>query len=349
TDAAGHYSIQLPTGFYTLTASAYGYADGSESGVSIADGAAITRNVTLTALPLRTISGRVTDAGHGYPLYASLEFTKALAPVWADPLTGHYTVTLIDGYTYTVSANAWTLGFVPYAQAFDPLAGAAELNIALTADPGACQAPGYSAGTGQCLPLSGGLLVGSTYGPDGVPLVGVGVGSGSFATSSAGTIDPAVPDAFYNLFLPPGTQVVTATSTGLPAIAAAVVMTDKSVLQHDFDWHAVYTDASLKQLSIGSGTLTPQFSSAVLSYDTEVAADVSSVDLLFAPGQPGAAVSVNGIPQDLDAAATVELRTGTNVVTIVVVALDGVTTQMYTIRIVRMPWPNYLYLPNVSR
>ena len=350
TDAAGHYSIQLPTGSYTLTVSAYGYADSSESGVSIADGAAITRNVTLAALPLRTISGRVTDAGHGYPLYASLEFTKALAPVWTNPLTGYYTVTLIEGYTYTVSASAWTPGFVPYVQAFDPLAGAAELNIALAADPGTCQAPGYSAGTGQCLPLSGGLLVGSTYGPDGVPLVGVSVGSGSLATSSAGTADPAVPDAFYNLFLPPGTQVVTATSTGLPAITAAVAMTDKSVLQQDFDWHAVYTDASLKQLSTSSGTLSPQFSSAVLGYDTEVAADVSSLDLLFAPGQPGAAVSVNGIPQDLDAAAaTVELRTGTNVVTIVVVALDGVTTQMYTIRIVRVPWPNYLYLPNVSR
>ena len=350
TDAAGHYSIQLPTGSYTLTVSAYGYASSNESGVSIANGAVITRNVTLTALPLRTISGRVTDGGHGYPLYASIEFTKALAPVWTNPLTGHYTVTLIEGYTYMVSANAWTPGFVPYVQALDPLAGPAELNIALAAEPGTCRAPGYSATTGPCLPLSGGLLVGSTYGPDGVPLVGVGVGSGSFATSSAGTTDPAVPDAFYTLFLPQGTQVVTATSTGLPAIAAAVAITDKSVLQQDFDWHGVYTDASLKQLSTSSGTLTPQFSSALLGYDTEVAADVSSLDLLFAPSQPGAAVSINGIPQELDAAAaTVELRTGTNIVTIVVVALDGVTPQMYTIRIVRVPWPNYLYLPHVSR
>ena len=350
TDAAGHYSMQLPTDSYTLTVSAYGYADSSESGVAIAEGAAITRNVTLVALPLRTISGRVTDAGHGYPLYASLEFTKALAPVWTDPLTGYYTVTLIDGYTYTVSAKAWTPGFVPYVQAFDPLVGAAELNIALAADPAVCQAPGYSAGTGQCLPLSGGLLVGSTYGPDGIPLVGVNVGSGSFATSSAVTPDPAVPDAFYTLFLPPGTEVVTATSTGLPAITAAVGMADKSVVQKDFDWHAVYTDASLKQLSASRGTLMPQFSAAVLHYDIDVTADVSSLDLLFASSQPGAAVSVNGIPQDVDAAAaTVELRTGTNVVTIVVVALDGVTTQMYTIRIVRAPWPNYLYLPRVSR
>ena len=112
----------------------------------------------------------------------------------------------------------------------------------------------------------------------------------------------------------------------------------------------VYTDASLKQLAASSGTLTPEFSSAVLGYDIAVAADVSSIDLLFAPGQPGAAVSVNGIPQESDATtATVELRTGTNVVTMVVVALDGVTTRMYTIQIARAPWPHYLYLPGVSR
>ena len=327
TDAAGHYSIQLPTGSYSLVVSAYGYADSSESGVLIDDSATITRDVTLTALPLRTISGRVTDGGHGYPLYASLEFTKALAPVWTDPLTGYYTVTLVEGYVYTVSAGAWTHGFVPYVQAFTPLAGTTELNIALDADPAACQAPGYSAATGQCLPLSGGLLVGSTYGPDGAPLAGVSIGSGSFATYSAVTADPAVPNALYNLFLPPGTQVVTATSAGLPAITAAVAMTDKSVLPQDFDWHTVYTDASLKQLAASSGTLTPQFSSAVSDYDIAVAANVSSIDLLFAPGQPGAVVSVNGIPQDSDAtAATVELRTGANVVTVVVVALDGVTT-----------------------
>jgi len=350
TDAAGQYSMQLPTGSYTLSVSAYGYADSSESGILIGDGAAITRNVTLTALPLRTIAGRVTDAGHGYPLFASLEFTKALAPVWTNPLTGYYTVTLIEGYTYTVSANAWVQGFMPYVEDLAPLAGTRELNIALAADSAACRAPGYSAVTGQCLPLSGGLLVGSTYGPDNAPLAGVSVGNGSFATYSAVTADPAVPNAFYSLFLPPGTQVVTATSAGLPALTATVAMTDKSVLSQDFDWHAVYTDASLKQLAASSGTLTPQFSSAVLGYDIAVAADVGSIDLLLVPGQPGAAVSVNGIPQESDATAVrVELRTGINVVTIVVVALDGVTTAMYTIRIERAPWPNYLYLPGVSR
>jgi hypothetical protein len=350
TDAAGHYSIQLPIGSYSLVVSAYGYADSSESGVLIDDNAAITRDATLTALPLRTISGRVTDGGHGYPLYASLEFTKALAPVWTDPLTGYYTVTLVEGYVYTVSADAWTPGFVSYTQTFTPPAGMAELNIALDADPATCQAPGYSAGTGQCLPLNGGLLVGSTYGPDGAPRAGVSVGSGSFVANSAATADPAVPNAFYSLFLPSGTQVVTATSTGLPAITVAVAMTDNSVLPQDFDWQVVYTDASLKQLAVSSGTLTPEFNSAVLGYDIAVAADVGSVDLLFVPGQPGVAVNVNGIPQDSDAtAAAIELRTGTNVVTVVVIALDGVTTRMYTIRIERASWPNYLYLPGVSR
>ena len=109
----------------------------------------------------------MTDAGHGYPLYATLEFTEALGPVWTDPLTGSYTVTLVEGYVYTVRAGAWTPGFVPYVGVFDPAASAPELNIALEADPTLCQAPGYSASTGRCAPFSGGLLVGRTLGADG--------------------------------------------------------------------------------------------------------------------------------------------------------------------------------------
>ena len=91
---------------------------------------------------------------------------------------------------------------------------------------------------------------------------------------------------------------------------------------------------SLKQLAASRGTLSPQFSAAVLELRHCRDPEVSSLDLLFAPSQAGAAVSVNGIPQDAEAAAAaVELRAGINVVTIAVVALDDVTTQMYTIRI----------------
>ncbi len=247
-------------------------------------------------------------------------------------------------------AGAWTPGFVPYVGVFDPAASAPELNIALEADPTLCQAPGYSASTGRCAPLSGGLLVGRTLGADGAPLAGVSLSSASHTTVSAPTAAPGAPSVFYNLFVPPGTQVVTATSAGLPPIAAAVAMTASSVVQQDFDWHAVYTDASLKQLAASRGTLTPEFSAAVLGYDIAVAAEVSSLDLLFAPGQAGASVSVNGIPQDADAAAAaVELRPGVNVATIAVVALDGVTSRSYTIRILRASWPHALYLPQMSR
>ena len=200
------------------------------------------------------------------------------------------------------------------------------------------------------MPVAGGLLVGNTYGTDGTPQAGVSVSSASQTTYSSVTADPLAPDSFYNLFLPVGTQVVTATAAGLPAINATSVMSDRLVLQQDFNWQVAFTDASLKTLAVSNGQLSPGFSPDVLDYSSAVGYDVNSLGLSFSANQPGATISFNDSdPQSGVTTGTVALQTGVNLVTIEVTALDGKTIQTYTITVTRAAWPTSLYLPYVKR
>jgi hypothetical protein len=193
-------------------------------------------------------------------------------------------------------------------------------------------------------------LVGNTYGTNGAPLAGVTIRSASQAVSSTVTADPVTPDSFYNLFLPVGTHGVTATAPGLPASTATITMSDKVVLRQDFNWKVVFTDASLRALATMIGQLVPLFSPGVLDYSLAVGHDVSSLGVSFAANQPGAAIRFNGIalPSGVTMASA-ELQPGVNVVTIEVTALDGKSTQTYTITVTRAMASDTLYLPDVRK
>ena len=65
--------LALPAGTHDVTATAFGYATRTLKDVPIADGASVTRNITVTRVPSETVSGKVTDgSGHGWPLYARI-------------------------------------------------------------------------------------------------------------------------------------------------------------------------------------------------------------------------------------------------------------------------------------
>ena len=69
TSTDGTYTLSVPAGTYTVSASDYGYASSSVTGVAVADGATVTENFTLAAVARATITGTVTDgSGHGWPL-----------------------------------------------------------------------------------------------------------------------------------------------------------------------------------------------------------------------------------------------------------------------------------------
>ena len=359
----GAYSLQLLAGDYTVTARAYGYT-AAAAAVTVSNSVTTTLDLTLAPLAQQVISGTVRDAGHGYGLYATLIFTDAATGaqvdrVWSDPVTGAYSATLYAGIAYRVGVSAWLPGYTALDTTLNAGTGPADFVLAPA---GNCAAPGYSRAGSQCTPDAGGLLVGVTYGPDAAgraPLAEVRVTGGSSTVTSTVTStftpDPAVPDAFYSLFLPPGSQPITATGvysgSALPPLGGTVLITDGAVTQHDFDWQPIFVDARLDDLSLSRGQLTPPFTGEVLTYTAAVEGSVSAITVLPMTLIPGARVTVNGmsvvsgIPSP-----SIPLAVGENTITVVVTALDGTTRRTYTIMVTRAePTEAPLYLPYVSR
>jgi hypothetical protein len=142
TDVAGQYAFNLVDGTYSVTASKYGYVSSSVPAVVVAAPGPTTQDFTLVAAATSTISGVVTDDTTGWPLYARLDISGFPgSPVFTDPVTGAYTVDLIDGsYTFTVSAlsGGYTPAVLPLV-----VAGNATQDFALAVDAVACNALGY--------------------------------------------------------------------------------------------------------------------------------------------------------------------------------------------------------------
>jgi hypothetical protein len=154
TDAAGHYSFLLPVGTYDMTASKYGFVPGSVMGVEVMDGGDTVQDFELAAAPSTVVNGTVKDgSGGGWPLYAHIHITGPGAPtfdLYTDPVTGYYSLTLVQGINYNFLITAVSPGYVP---------GGGPLNLAvvtpqaptgvvanwlLEVEPVACNAPGYS-------------------------------------------------------------------------------------------------------------------------------------------------------------------------------------------------------------
>jgi len=147
----GSYVLLLEPETYTVTASAYGYFPRTQTGVEVTSNATTTLNLSLTPAPTYVVSGTVTDALTGWPLYARIRVQgvpyNPPAPndvVWTDPLSGAYTLTLAAGVTYTLEVEAWVSGYLPASFSLGPLMGNVTRNVALHADTVTCRAPGYS-------------------------------------------------------------------------------------------------------------------------------------------------------------------------------------------------------------
>jgi alpha-tubulin suppressor-like RCC1 family protein/uncharacterized protein YjdB len=91
-------------------------------------------------------------------------------------------------------------------------------------------------------------------------------------------------------------------------------------------------NALLSQLTAGGISLTPAFSSQAVDYSANVGYAASFVNIGTVPADSNARVVINGIP---GADRRVELAVGENRIAVVVTAQDGVTKQVYTLRIIR--------------
>lgn len=150
TDASGAYRLRVPVGTYTVTAATYGYPSVTATGLSVSSGATITQDFTLTAYTsYYTVSGAISDANTGWPLYASIAVAGApFGPpertFWNDPVTGQYSLTLAEATTYTFDVSGWADGYSPVTRTVGPLTMDTAQDFALEADLSSCTAPGYT-------------------------------------------------------------------------------------------------------------------------------------------------------------------------------------------------------------
>lgn len=143
TELSGEYSLNVIAGSYTVDAAAFGYQSEQVTGVEVGDGETITQDFDLVPLPTHVISVTVVDANAGWPLYAQARLLDTpLVPVWNDPLTGHFELSVPEG-TYILAVDVWTPGYLHQEVAVGPVMEDIELIVQVEPDVIACTAPGY--------------------------------------------------------------------------------------------------------------------------------------------------------------------------------------------------------------
>ena len=73
-----------------------------------------TVDFALDPLPTTVVTGTVTDgSGHGWPLYARIDIDGFPGgPVFTDPVTGEYSIELLESTAYTFTVTAVSAGYV---------------------------------------------------------------------------------------------------------------------------------------------------------------------------------------------------------------------------------------------
>ncbi|MFI8003452.1 carboxypeptidase regulatory-like domain-containing protein [Streptomyces sp. NPDC086010] len=147
TDDRGVYKLDLPAGTTdSLTARAFGYTTSAPARISLSDGQSVTRNFRLDAIKRKKIRGTVEDgSGHGWPLYARVAVNGSPeAPVWTDPATGRYELSLPMGAAYTLDVTPDLPGYEPAEREVTVGNRTVTADFGLTADPDTAKAAGYT-------------------------------------------------------------------------------------------------------------------------------------------------------------------------------------------------------------
>ncbi|MFE9613514.1 carboxypeptidase regulatory-like domain-containing protein [Streptomyces sp. NPDC006012] len=144
--ADGTYTLNLPAGQVDdLTVTAFGYAATEPFSLDITADTTLTHDVALRAIPRRHVHGTVRDgSGHGWPLYARVSVAGSPeAPVWTDPVTGAYDLSLPKDAGYTLDITAALPGYEALARDVTVKDTAVRADAALSVDPDGATAVGY--------------------------------------------------------------------------------------------------------------------------------------------------------------------------------------------------------------
>jgi gliding motility-associated-like protein len=202
------------------------------------------------------------------------------------------------------------------------------------------------------IPIGGGtpISIGSGFNfPTGVALDGLG--DVYVADAGNSTVDEIKPVGGYyiNKSLPvglsfdPATGIISGTPT-VPSPATNYAITAYNNTGSStaiVNIEVISTNAALSDLSISSGILTPVFAGATTAYTASVPNSASNVTVTPTTSDATATVTVNGTAVISGAASgPISLTVGSNTITTVVTAQDGVTKETYTLIVTRAPSSN---------
>ena len=243
-DVNGIYTRSTYPGTHTLTAYAYGYLAQTFTGIDVGAGTPVIQDFSLEPANSYRLTGTVSDAIAGWPLYAQLKIygnpvdpPEQFQNLWTDPVTGGFQIELAAGIAYTIEVQAFSPGYINTSYTVGALSDHAAVNIQLMPDLTTCSAPGYQK-KGGCHPLTGGLVVGNVYDANNDSPVNnalIRSSDGGQVYSSGTPADPAVADGFYILFSPAGNRMIIASGTyGYGEELKLVIVRSGSVTSQDF-------------------------------------------------------------------------------------------------------------------
>jgi formylglycine-generating enzyme required for sulfatase activity len=157
------------------------------------------------------------------------------------------------------------------------------------------------------------------------------------------TVTPIVTDATATIKVN-GTTVASGSASGLIALAVGTNTITTAVTAQDGTTAKTYTVtvtrisnvSTLSGMVLSTGTLSPTFAAATTSYTAGVPNSTSSLTLTPTVTDATATTLVNGTPvASGTASGLIALAVGTNTITTVVTAQDGVTTKTYTVTVKR--------------
>ncbi len=158
------------------------------------------------------------------------------------------------------------------------------------------------------------------------------------------TVTPTVADATATVKVN-GSTVASGSASSPIALAVGENVITTIVTAEDGTTTKTYTvtvtraasaNADLSDLVFSTGALTPEFSTGAHTYTQSVAYTVASLTITPTAADATATITVNGSPVPSgNASGAIDLAAGDNIITIVVTAQDGVTTQTYTVTVRR--------------
>jgi Leucine-rich repeat (LRR) protein/Tol biopolymer transport system component len=146
-----------------------------------------------------------------------------------------------------------------------------------------------------------------------------------------------------------GTQSVTATRTGeyspitgaqsgiaVNPVSSTTTTTTSTTTTTTVNPPSLSRDATLRSLTVSTGTISPVFSSGTTSYTANVLNSITSVTVTPTVNQANATVTVNGVAVSSGAASVpISLNVGDNTITLIVTAQDGTTRAGYMLTVTR--------------